>query len=201
MTFRYIFSVGIVFILSFSSCRDNQARDEQETDEVQQENEAETMEEGFGEQGEEQDSVLVMIEGNPELSSFATGMNSAEVSDSLNITGNYTVFAPSNDAYSLVYQEQGRDMLDVNSEEVIFYHFVPGEYTVEQLRREIEDADGSYNITTLLGEELAATIEGETVVLEGNSGGRARITETMKATNGMVHVIDAVLLPVEDNPS
>lgn len=198
MTYRYLFSVAIVFILSFSSCRDNETKDESETDEVTFENGAETMEGDFEEQGEEQDSVLVMIEGNPELSSFATGMNSAEVSNSLNSTGNYTVFAPSNNAYSWIYQEQGTDMLDVNTKEVIFYHFVPGEYTIEQLRQEIEGANSSYQITTLLGEELTATIEGETVVLEGNSGGRAQITGTMDATNGIIHIIDAVLLPVED---
>lgn len=197
MTFRYILLVSFVLLFSFSSCRDN-ARDEPETDEVPWENGDKTMEEDI--EGQDEDNnVLLMVEKNPELSSFATGMNSAEVSDSLNITGNYTVLAPDNNAYSWIYQEQGMEMLDVNTEEVIYYHIVPGEHTVEELRREIQAANGSYQINTMLGEELTATIEGESVILEGNSGGRAEITETINATNGIVHIIDAVLLPEEDN--
>lgn len=193
--------IGIFFILSFSSCRDNENRDETEMNEVQQENQTELNETESNlseERGGEQEDVLVTVEGNPELSSFAVGFNSANVYDTLDVSRDHTVFAPTNGAYSSIYQTQGRDMLDVNTEEVIYYHFVPGEYTIEQLRQEIERGNGSYQLTTLHGAELTATLEGENVILEGNSGGRARITETINARNGIVHIIDAVLLPVED---
>lgn len=186
-----------LLVFNFTACKDADRNEEQEINGETPGRDAEVIEEDLQELRGENGDVLLTVMGDPELSTFAARLDAAMVSDSLEEGEPYTIFAPSNTAYSLVYQEQGRDMLNVDFQDVVLYHVIPGEFDLNKLRREIELAEGTYNLTTLQGEDLKVTREEGKLWLEGATGTRATISETMTASNGVVHVIDAVLIPME----
>ena len=196
-------SLGLV---AFTSCQDNNRQSENE---VELERDRELQEEQDRMNRErmewEQNSVSSRIEGNEELSTFSQGMNRAQINDDFRQNeGPYTIFAPSNDAYEGLSQEE-RDQMnneqDVNSMMASAHYLViEDEITMEELRNGIQNGNGSYTLSTMQGEELTATAEGENIVLKDGSGNTARITQSdEQATNGVVYTIDGVLKPQDPN--
>ncbi|UJH91111.1 fasciclin domain-containing protein [Antarcticibacterium sp. 1MA-6-2] len=114
----------------------------------------------------------------------------------------YTIFAPSNSAYEKL-PEADRNQINSNTEDnrnvnvaSINYLMVEERLTEEDLKQQIQSSNGSYAIKTMQGEEITATLEGDQIVLKDGSGNQARITQTdSTASDGVVHVIDAVLKP------
>ena len=188
---RSIFLLGFLF-LTLSSCKNNE---EENVDLENMEQEEEVFEEQLSD-FRERNEVLDAIEGNPELSTFAAGLNVWNVEDALEqIEGPYMVFAPTNTAYSAVYGQQGYDVLQNNPDEVIPYHIVRANFAPEELRTRIEEANGTLTVPTLEGEDMTFKLEGNEIVLIGTTGDRAKVVETMSLTNGTAYIIDAVLLP------
>lgn len=178
---------------SITACKDNERNMETdvETLEMQEENFDENVEEL-----RQRNSTVDAIEGNPELSTFATGLNVWNIEDTLDqVTGNYMVFAPSNRAYSRVFRQQGYDILETTPESVIPYHMVKADYTMDQLKQEIQNANGSLKLPTFEGEEITFKMDGDKVVLVDANGVTANIMETFKIENGTAYIIDTVLLP------
>lgn len=180
-------------MLGFSSCKDNEREVESDPEslEVQEENFDESLEEL-----RQRNSTVDAIEGNPELSTFATGLNAWNIEDTLDqVTQDYMVFAPSNRAYSRVYRQQGYDVLETTPEAVIPYHMVKVNYTLDELKEEIRNANGALVLPTFEGEEITFTLDGDKVVLTGATGVTANIMETFDIENGTAYIIDTVLLP------
>ncbi len=144
----------------------------------------------------QRNSTVDAIEGNPELSTFATGLNVWNIEDTLDqVTQPFMVFAPSNRAYSRVFRQQGYDILETSPESVIPYHMVKADYTLDQLKQAIMDANGSLMLPTFEGEEITFKMDGDKVVLVDANGVTANIMETFDIENGTAYVIDTVLLP------
>lgn len=181
-----------IMFIAFASCKDNER--ESETIEA-----VETTDENFNERLEnarENDDVVSAVEGNPELSTFATGLNAWNVEDTLNtIDGEMLVFAPTNMAYSEVRQREGQEMISLDSEEIISYHIIKTSDDLAQLREEIRSSNDTVKVQTVQGEELKLTLDGNSLVLTGATGVSARVTDSIQAGNGMVYIIDKVLLP------
>lgn len=113
---------------------------------------------------------------------------------------NYTIFAPSNEAYEDLTEAQRTEMNDTQNRDrnvaSINYLMVEERLTEEQLRQQIQNSNGTYQIRTMQGENITATMDGDEIVLRDASGNEARITETdSEAADGVVHVIDGVLRP------
>ena len=181
---------GILMIL-FGSCKNNETKTDDATLEVQEENFEENVEDL-----RQRNATVDAIEGNPELSTFATGLNTWNVEDTLDlITEPYMVFAPSNRAYSRVYRQQGYDILETTPESVIPYHIVKGDFTREELKQEIEMVNGTLILSTLEGENITFSLDGDKIVLTGATGEKANITESFEIENGTGYIIDKVLLP------
>lgn len=112
----------------------------------------------------------------------------------------YTVFAPSDDAYEALPEEKRNELEDVQNRErneaYLSYLIVEEELTEDELRQEIQNANGTYNIESMQGEEITATLEGDDIVLRDAGGNEARIVEIDDdARDGVVYVIDRVLMP------
>ncbi len=182
-----LFFIAISFLISLTSCRDNNPEAEDSLEELEMETET-SMEAQY-------DDVFTTISGNPELSTFTTGMT--DVSGTFGDPQAYTLFAPSNTAFSYYYQKQGTDVLGVGDEAVLRYHVVPERLDLDEIRTRIQAGQDSLRIKTAQGEELIATLENGQIQIHGNSGGKASISETMTASNGIVHVITEVLIPRE----
>lgn len=190
----YRFLLMLLFLFAgFTACKDNEREvdTEAETLEMQEENFEESVEEL-----RQRNSTVDAIEGNPELSTFATGLNVWNIEDTLDlVTESYMVFAPSNRAYSRVYRQQGYDILETTPEAVIPYHMVKANFTLEELKQEIKNANGSLKLPTFEGEEITFSMDGDKVVLTGATGVTANIMESFEIENGNAYIIDTVLLP------
>ena len=188
---RSIFILGLL-LFTISSCKNNE---EENVELENMEQEEQVFEEQLSD-FREINEVVDAIEANPELSTFAAGLNVWNVEDSLEkIEGPYTIFAPTNTAYSAVYGQQGYDVLENNPDEVIPYHIILESFTPEKLRTKIQEANGTLTVPTAQGEDLTFKLEGNDIVLIGATGDRARVVETTSLNNGKAFIIDAVLLP------
>src|SRR5690606_430949 len=79
---------------------------------------------------------------------------------------------------------------------VLTYHVVAGKVYSTDLVKAITDNGGSYKITTVSGGTLTATLSGDAVKLTDEKGGVATVTAVdLKQKNGVIHVIDTVLMP------
>ena len=149
---------------------------------------------------EEPGTIVAVAQGDENFSTLVTAVTAAELVETLSGEGPFTVFAPTNDAFGKLPEgtletltaPEGKEQLT----SILTYHVVEGAADAATLTRNIEENDGSYEITTVNGGTLTATIEGGNVVLTDAAGGKATVTATdVAASNGMIHVIDTVLMP------
>lgn len=122
-------------------------------------------------------SVAEVIENQPELSSFKTALDQANLMDKLADGGPYTVFAPSNAAFRVIGVEL--------TETVLLYHIVPDGMTSDEIR-------GQRSLQTEAGNTITVAVTQNTILLNGT----IPLTVTdIQASNGVIHLVDAVLKP------
>lgn len=196
MKFNNFFLVLSLSFLAFTSCKNERERETLENEQVR--------EEAFNENLEDarlDNELLAAIQTNPELSTFAEGLNNWEMEDSLD-TGdeNMLVFAPTNLAYSQIRQEtEAGEMLEIDDEDLIAYHIIETDDDMASLREEIRNANDTLSIAAMNGEDLKISLDGNSLVLTGATGESARVTDSIQAGNGMVYIIDRVLLPRDNS--
>ena len=120
--------------------------------------------------------------------------------DTLSGTGPFTVFAPTNEAFaklpagtveSLVKPEN-KAMLD----KILTYHVVPGRITAQQIAAMAAKHGGTATLKTVEGEPLMFRKAGSGWWVIDSKGNKARITiPNVMQSNGVIHVVDAVLMP------
>ncbi len=133
-------------------------------------------------------TVVDIAIGSPDHSTLVTAVTEAGLVETLSGTGPFTVFAPTNAAFEALPDGTVENLLKPESKDqltgILTYHVVSGAVLSGDLQ------DGQ-KITTLNGAELTVTIEGGNVMING-----AKVTAAdLEGTNGVVHVIDTVLLP------
>ena len=189
---KFIWLLALLFV-SLTACKDK----EREVEEIEPEEQAEAFEEDLKEVRRD-DGIVVEVEGNPELSTFATGLNAWNIGEELNdANGPFTIFAPDNNAYSTLYRDQGREVLQVNNDAIIEYHIVKGKMTADQLKQEVKKANGTYKLETMADEQLTVSVEGDKIMLKDSTGDTATVTKSDSTAQGVIHIIDKVLLPTD----
>lgn len=146
------------------------------------------------------DTVVAAAQSNPDFSTLVDAITTAELGDTLSAEGPFTVFAPTNAAFQKVDAETLQGLMTEEQREtlqkILTYHVVAGKVGSSDLVQQITDAGGSLELTTASGGTLTATAEGESVVLTDGEGNQATVTSTdVEAGNGVIHVIDTVLMP------
>ena len=204
MKIKKLLIVAVLTAVAFTSCKDEK-KDEQaekekmEMQRMEAEKEAE-MKDKEVQMEFESNSVASMAMATPELSTLVSAMQAAELAEMMKTqAGPYTVFAPSNEAFAKVPKATiDKLMLPENKadlQKVLNYHVVNGKITHGQLMQSIKDNEGTYKFKTAEGTELTAMMSGEKVVLKDENGKTANVTVVdIDASNGVVHVIDAVLM-------
>ncbi|WP_423188658.1 fasciclin domain-containing protein [Alkalibacterium sp. f15] len=156
---------------------DEPADDEMADDEMADEDPADEAEE----------DVVGIAQGDPDFSTLVAALQEAELVETLQGEGPFTVFAPTNAAFDTLLDE-----LDITAEEllaqpdleqILTYHVVSGNVLAADL------TDGM-TAETVNGEELTFDLSGDPMVNESSI-----ITTDIEASNGVVHVIDTVLVP------
>ena len=165
-----ISSLLIAGLIVFSACSD----DDSATPEVQP-----------------SESVVEIASGNDDFSTLVTALSEANLVNALSGDGPFTVFAPTNDAFAALLSETGltaeqllaSDLLD----DVLLYHVVEGKI----LSTDLTNGD----VETLGGQTISINIDNGVVI----NGSSSVTTADIEATNGVIHIIDAVLVPEDLN--
>lgn len=126
---------------------------------------------------------------NEDLSTLVTALEAAGLVDTLAGEGPFTVFAPTNAAFEQVEDLEGLLAQPETLRSILLYHVVPGAVSAEEVM-------GMEMAPTALGEEINlefAVDDGTVMVYDA-----AVTTADIQASNGVIHLIDAVLLPGED---
>ncbi|WP_367107242.1 fasciclin domain-containing protein [uncultured Psychrobacter sp.] len=137
-------------------------------------------------------NITEVAAGNPDLSTLVAALQAAGLDQTLASDGQFTVFAPTNDAFAALLETLGvtQDELLADTDlltTVLTYHVVPDATVMAT------DIPYGSDIETVNGD--AFTIS-EDNVITASGGGTANITQPdVQATNGVIHVIDAVLVP------
>ncbi|MCT8997247.1 fasciclin domain-containing protein [Chelativorans intermedius] len=133
---------------------------------------------------------------------LVAAVKAAGLVDTLSGPGPFTVFAPTNAAFEKLPAGTVDTLLKPENKgkltEILTYHVVPAAVMSDALASMIAEAGGSYTIETVSGGTLVAMAEDGKIMIEDENGGRATVTiADVKQSNGVIHVIDTVLLPKE----
>jgi uncharacterized surface protein with fasciclin (FAS1) repeats len=131
---------------------------------------------------------------------LVAAVKAAGLVDTLSSAGPFTVFAPTNAAFSMLpagtvdtlLKPENKAML----QSVLKYHVVSGKMTASDLVAAIRAGGGSARLTTVQGGTLTARMDGDAVILTDAKGGMARVVQAnVMQSNGVIHVTDKVSIP------
>jgi len=145
-------------------------------------------------------SILTNTEKSNRHSTLLSALKASNLDDVLRYNGQFTVFAPSNMAFEKLSQLTIDKLMDPKNKEelkaILSYHIVAGKLSASTILRSMCSGSGEASFTTILGENLTATMKGLDIVLTDKYGNKAVIvTADANQSNGVIHEIDSVFLP------
>ncbi len=148
---------------------------------------------------QEKDIVDIAV-GSEAHSTLVAAVKAAGLVETLKSAGPFTVFAPVNDAFAKLPAGTVDFLLKPENKaalvKVLTYHVVAGNLDANAVIAAIKSGKGKAVLTTVSGNTLTATIDNGKVKLTDEKGGVAFVTATdLKGSNGIIHVIDTVVLP------
>ena len=196
---KLVLSMAVIASVAFTSCKDNEKNTSEETM-TEEEMAMETTDVSTEATMPEQETIAEIAMGNEDFSTLVTAVKAAGLAETLNSEGPFTVFAPTNAAFEKLPEGTVSTLVEPANKEklagILKYHVVSGEYMAADVVKAINDNDGSFTIPTVQGGELTATLEGENVILTDAAGNKSTVIMTdVDASNGVIHAIDAVVMP------
>lgn len=131
---------------------------------------------------------------------LVAAVQAAGLVDTLSGPGPFTVFAPTNAAFNKLPPGTVDTLLQPANRQtltsVLTYHVVAGRITSADLLQRIAAGGGHATLTTVQGGTLTATRSGNTILLTDANGGHSSVTiADVIQSNGVIHVVDTVLMP------
>ena len=131
---------------------------------------------------------------------LVAAVKAAGLVETLQGNGPFTVFAPVNSAFEALPAGTVDTLLKPENKatltKILTYHVVAGNMDSKKIMKAIKKGNGKATLTTVAGGTLTAAMEGDTLVLTDEKGGKSKVTiANVKQSNGVIHVIDSVLLP------
>jgi uncharacterized surface protein with fasciclin (FAS1) repeats len=131
---------------------------------------------------------------------LVAAVKAAGLVDTLKSKGPFTVFAPTNTAFDklpagtieTLLKPENKRMLTT----ILTYHVVSGQFDSKAIMKRIKAGDGKAWFKAVNGGTLTAWMDGNVLVLTDEKGGQSRVTiADVYQSNGVIHVVDTVLLP------
>ena len=131
---------------------------------------------------------------------LVAAVKAAGLVETLQSKGPFTVFAPTNNAFGMLPAGTVDNLLKPESKAalttVLTYHVVAGKYNASDLAKLIKKGNGTATLKTVAGGNLMVMMQGNKIAIKDESGGVAYVTiKDVNQSNGVIHVIDHVLLP------
>lgn len=131
---------------------------------------------------------------------LVAAVKAAGLVETLKSAGPFTVFAPTNAAFDKLPAGTVETLVKPESKEVLTriltYHVVAGKMDSKAIAKAIKDGNGKAELTTVQGGKLWAWMDGKKLVLKDEKGGTSTVTiADVYQKNGVIHVVDTVLMP------
>lgn len=145
--------------------------------------------------------IVTNASAAPNLSTLVAAVKAADLVGTLQGAGPFTVFAPTDEAFAKLPAGTVDGLLKPDKKAdlagLLTYHVVAGNVDAAALAQQIEAGGGSASLTTVQGATLTAKSDGMGgITLTDGKGGTAKVTTAdVRQSNGVVHVIDSVLMP------
>jgi len=132
---------------------------------------------------------------------LVAAVKAAGLVETLESPGPFTVFAPTNAAFSKLPAGAVDNLLKPENldslKKVLTYHVVAGRLSASDLKKKIREGNGTAELATVEGGKLWFTLhQGKHIMLKDEKGGTALVTiADVFQSNGVIHVVDSVLMP------
>jgi uncharacterized surface protein with fasciclin (FAS1) repeats len=150
-------------------------------------------------QAQEKDIVDIAV-GSDAHTTLVAAVKAADLVATLKSAGPFTVFAPVNDAFGKLPAGTVESLLKPENKallsKILTYHVVAGNIDSKAVVAAIKKGKGKAELKTVSGGTLTATLDGAKVKLTDEKGGTSFVTVVdLKGSNGVIHVIDSVVMP------
>jgi uncharacterized surface protein with fasciclin (FAS1) repeats len=131
---------------------------------------------------------------------LVAAVKAAELVETLSGPGPFTVFAPTNAAFEKLPAGTVETLLKAENKKmlqtVLTYHVVAGKLSAKDIVAKIKEGNGVAVLTTVAGTDITLSMKGNKVEITDTSGGKSYVTiADVNQSNGVIHVIDGVLVP------
>lgn len=145
-------------------------------------------------------NIIDNASNSKDLTTLVAAVKAAGLVDTLTGPGPFTVFAPTNAAFSTLSAGTVETLVKPENKDaltsILTYHVVAGRMTSADIERAIKVGGGQAVLTTVNGGSLTARMLGKQLVLIDAEGGKSTVTiANVMQSNGVVFVIDKVLMP------
>jgi len=115
-------------------------------------------------------------------------------------SGPFTVFAPTNEAFAKLPAGTVENLLKPENKDaltrILTHHVIAGRLSALDLKKQIKAGNGQAELKTVSGGTLTVMMQGKNIVLKDEKGGVSTVTiPNVFQSNGVIHVVDAVVLP------
>ena len=145
-------------------------------------------------------NIVEAAVATPDLSTLVTAVKAAGLVDTLASPGPFTVFAPTNAAFGKLPAGTVETLVTPENKgtltTVLTYHVVAGTFDSKAIAAAIKSGNGKATLTTVQGQKLTASMYGDKLIVTDAKGGKSTVAlADLRQKNGVVHVIDSVLMP------
>ena len=145
-------------------------------------------------------TIVANAVNSKDHTTLVAAVKAADLVDTLSSPGPFTVFAPTNAAFAKLPAGTVETLLKPENKgtltTVLTYHVVAGRMTSAAIVKAIRAGHGHATLKTVQGEPLKASLMGKRVMLTDAKGGKSMVTiADVMQSNGVIHVVDTVLMP------
>lgn len=146
------------------------------------------------------ETIVGVAAGNENFTTLVTAVKAADLVETLSSEGPFTVFAPLNSAFEALPAGTLEGLLKPESKGaltgILTYHVVAGKYMATDVVKAINANNGSFSVKTVQGGSIQLSLSGDKVMLKDVKGNIATVAlADVAASNGVIHAIDAVVMP------
>jgi uncharacterized surface protein with fasciclin (FAS1) repeats len=147
-----------------------------------------------------QKTIVDLAVGSTDHTTLVAAVKAADLVATLQSAGPFTVFAPTNAAFGKLPAGTVEELVKPENKsmltKILTYHVVAGNFNAGAVVKAIKDGGGKATLKTVSGGSIVASLENGKVVLTDEKGGLATVVAAdLNASNGVIHVVDAVVLP------
>lgn len=145
-------------------------------------------------------NIVANAVNSKDHTTLVAAVKAAGLVETLQSAGPFTVFAPTNAAFDKLPKGTVETLVKPENKgtltTVLTYHVVAGKYNAKDIAKLIKAGNGKAILKTVQGGILTASMEGNKLVLTDAKGGKSYVTITdVNQSNGVIHVIDTVVMP------